>query len=74
VEIDLNNEPESLLDSLNTWQEKVAVGDLPGIPRLFRPMELKLLNFLTSRLDCELISHFVAGHKKRVDDVLQKGR
>ena len=30
VKIDLNDEPRSLLDSLNAWREKVAEGELPG--------------------------------------------
>ena len=47
VEIYLDDEPESLLDSLNVWREKVALGELPGIPGLSRPVELKLLNFIT---------------------------
>ena len=51
------------------------MGELPGILGISRPIELKLLDFLTSRLDRELISHntIMAGHKKGVDDVLQKG-
>jgi len=48
VGIDLDDKPGSLLDSLNAWREKVAIGDLPGIPGLSRPVELKLLDFLTS--------------------------
>ena len=73
VGIDLDDKPGSLLDSLNSWREKVAIGDFLGIPGLSRPVELKLLDFLTSPLDHELISHnmIMAGHKKRVDDVLQ---
>jgi len=76
VEIDLDDEPGSLLDSLNACREKVAVGELTKIPGLSRPAKLNLLNVLTSQLDRELISHntIVAGHKKRADDVLQKGR
>ena len=52
------------------------MGELPGISRLSRPVELKLLNSLTAQLDCELISHnaIMDGHKKRVDNILQKGR
>ena len=40
------------------------------------PVELKLIDFLTSQLDRELIAHntIVAGHKKRVDDVLKEDR
>jgi len=30
LEIDLDGEPRSLLDSLNAWQEKVVVGELLG--------------------------------------------
>ena len=48
VKIDLDNEAESLLDSLNAWREKVAVGELPGILGLSSPIELKLLDLLTS--------------------------
>ena len=49
-------------------------GELLGILGLSRPIELKLLDFLTSQLDLELIAHntLVAEHKKRVDDVLKK--
>jgi len=52
------------------------MGKLLGIPGLFRPLELKLLNLLTSQLDRELISHNMtaAGLRKRVNGVLQKGR
>ena len=52
------------------------MGELPKSPGLSRPVERKLLDFLTSQLDRELIYHnmIMAGHKKRVDDVLQKGR
>ena len=46
VKIDMDNEPESLLDFLNAWREKVAVGDLSGIPELSLPVELKLLDLL----------------------------
>ena len=31
VKIDLDDEPDSLLDSLNAWREKVFVGELPKI-------------------------------------------
>ena len=57
VKIDLDDEPESLLDSLNTWREKVAVGEFPEIPGLSRLVKPTLLNFLISQLDRELISH-----------------
>ena len=75
MKIDLNDESRSLLDSLNAWREKVVVGELPGIHGLSHSVELKLHDFLTSQLDLELISHntIVADHKKRVNDVLQKG-
>jgi len=33
------------------------VGELSGILRLSRPVELKMLDLLTSQLDHELISH-----------------
>jgi len=74
VEIDMVDEPGSLLDSLNAWREKVAMGKLPGIHRLSRPIEHKLLDLLTSQLDRELISHnmIVAGLKKKADGVLRK--
>jgi len=75
VEIDLVDELGSLLVSLNAWREKVAVEELPEIPGLSRFIELKLLDLLTSQLDCELFSPnmTVAGLRKRVDGVLQKG-
>jgi len=75
VKIDLNDELGSLLDSLNTWREKIVVGELPGISKLSHPVELKLLDLLISQLDCELISHkmIVASLEKRVDGVVQKG-
>ena len=71
----MDDKLRSLLDSLNAWREKVAVGELLEVPRLSRPVELKLLDLLSSQLDCELISHniTVAGLKKRVNGVLQKG-
>ena len=74
MEIDLDDEPRLLLDSLNAWQEKVVVGELSGIPGLSCSVELKLLNFFTSQLDRELISHntIMTSHKKRVDDIFQK--
>ena len=52
------------------------MGELLGIPGLSYPIELELLDLLTSQLDRELIAHntIVADHKKRVDDVLKKGR
>ena len=54
VEIDLDDEPGLLLDSLNFWLEKVAVGEFPRILGLSRPIELKLLKLITSQLDHEL--------------------
>jgi len=48
MEINLDDEPGSLLDSLNAWREKVIVGELRGIPGLSRPVELELLDLLTS--------------------------
>ena len=70
MEVDLDDAPGSLLDFLNAWREKVAVGKFLGIPGLSRPVELKLLDLLTSKLDHELISHnmTVAGLRKRVDE------
>ena len=56
VKIKLDDEPESLLDFLNSWREKTVVGKLPGIPGLSRPVELKLLDLITSQLDRKLIS------------------
>ena len=72
VKIDLNDEPGSLLDSLNAWREKVVVGELSGNPGLSRSVELKLLDLLTSQLDLELISHnmTVVGLRKRVHEAL----
>ena len=45
VEIDLHDELGSLLDSLNVWWEKVAVGELMRIPGFSHHVELKLLDF-----------------------------
>ena len=52
------------------------MGELLRIPELSHSVELKLLDILTSQLDRKLISHntIMVGHKKRVDDILQKGR
>ena len=47
MEIDLDDESRSLLDSLNAWPVKVAVGNLLGVPGLSRPVKLKLLDLLT---------------------------
>ena len=55
MEIDLNDKPGSLLDPMNAWREKVAMGELSRVPGLSRPVELKILNLLTSRMDFELI-------------------
>ena len=51
-------------------------GELLRILELSHSVELKLLDFLTSQMDCELISHNmnVVGHKKRVQGILQMGR
>ena len=46
VQKDSDDEPGSLLDSFNAWRKRVAVGELPGILGLSRPVELKLLDFL----------------------------
>ena len=64
------------MDSLNAWQKKVAMRKLPGIPTISHPLERKLLDFFTSHLDREIISYnmIVASHKKRVDNILLKGR
>ena len=48
LKIDQDDEPRSLLDSLNTWWENVTVGELPESPGLSRPVELKLLDLLVS--------------------------
>jgi len=47
-----------------------------GITRGDHSVDLKLFDLITSQLDRELIFHntIMAGHKKRVDDILQKGR
>ena len=52
------------------------MGELLGILSLSRPIELELLDLLTSELDRELIAHntIMAGHKMKVNDVLKKGR
>ena len=75
VEIDMDDEPRSLLDSLNTWREVVA-DPFQGIPGLFRHVELKLLDLLTSQLDRELISDnaTVGDLKRRMSGVFQRGR
>ena len=69
------DEPGSLLDSLNAWQEKVTAGSFWGIPGLSRCVELKLLNLLTFQLDRELLSHnvTVGDLQKRMNGVLRKG-
>ena len=48
VKIDPDDELESLLDSLNAWQEKVSAGVLRGILGLSCHVELKLLDLFTS--------------------------
>ena len=55
VEINLDDELESLLDFLNAWR-KVAASSFWVIPGLSRHMKLELLDLLTSQLDQELIS------------------
>ena len=73
VEIDLDDEPGSLLDFLNAWW-KVAASSFWVIPGLSRHVELKLLDLLTSQLYRELISHNVrVKDKKMTDRVFQKG-
>ena len=76
VEINMDDEHGSLLDSLNVWREKVVVGEFPGIPRLSCLIELKMLDLLTFELDRGLVSHnmIVIGLQKRVNRVIQKGR
>ena len=49
VDIDLDDEHESLLDFLNTWQRKVANSSFRMIPGLPRRIELELLNLFISR-------------------------
>jgi len=68
----MDNEPESLLDSLNAWQEKITAGSLWGISGLSHHVQFKLLDHLTSQLDCELVSHnvTVADLQRRIDGVL----
>jgi len=56
VEIDVDDEPGSLLDSLNALREKVAMWELPVIPGLSHP-KAQATRLLTSQLDRELISH-----------------
>ena len=52
VDIDLDDEHESLLDFLNAWQKKVIASSFKVIPGLFRHIELELLDLLTFQLDC----------------------
>jgi len=56
VEINLDDEPRSLLDFLNAWRKKVTTSSFRVIPELSRHIELQLLDLLTSSLDRELIS------------------
>ena len=55
MEIDLDDDPGSLLDSLNVWRE-VIMGSFRGIPGLSHSVEFKLFDLLTSELDHELVS------------------
>ena len=72
MEIDLNNEPGSLLDFLNAWR-KVVASSFQVILWLSRHIELELLDLLTSQLDRELISHNVTMQdlKKKMGGVLE---
>ena len=74
VEIDLDDEPRSLLDFLNVRRKKVAKSLYRTLLRLPRRIELKLHNFLPFQLDRELISHnvIVSDLKERVSDVFLK--
>jgi len=54
---DLDDEPMSLLDFLNARLKKVIAGSSRRIPGLPHPIELELLNVLTTQLNRELISH-----------------
>ena len=56
VELDLDDEPETLLIFLNARRQsaKSLYRTLPGLPRRIK---LGLLDFLTSKLDRELSSH-----------------
>ena len=75
MQIELDDELGSLLDSLNALAGESSRGELPGFHGLSRPIELKLLDLLTSQLDRELISYnmVMASLEKRVDGVFQKG-
>ena len=57
MKIDLDDEPGLLLNSLNSWREKVTTGSFQGTFGLSRSIELKLLDLLVSQLDCELVSY-----------------
>ena len=74
VEIDLDDEPESLMDFLNARRRRVAKSLYRTLPGLPRHIELELLDFLTFQLDRELISHnvIVSDLKERVSDVFLK--
>jgi len=49
VDIDLDDEHESLLDFLNAWQRKDAKSSFRMIPGLPRRIELELLDLFISR-------------------------
>ena len=49
VDINLDEEHESLLDFLNAWQRKVAKSSFRMIPGLPRRIELELLDLFISR-------------------------
>ena len=59
MEVDLDDEPGSLLDFVNAWRKKVATSSFRVIPGLSYHIELELLDLLISQLDHELISHNV---------------
>ena len=56
MKIDMDDEPETLLDFLNTWRKKVAVSLFRVIPGLSHHIELELLNRLTFQLYLELFA------------------
>ena len=76
MEIDLDDEPRSLLDFLNAWRKKATASSFRVILGLSHHIEFELLDLLTSQLDRELISHnvMVEDFKKRMGEVFQKWR
>ena len=72
VEVDLDDEPGSLLDFLR----KVASSSFWAIHGLSRSIEPELLDFFTSQLDRELISHnlMVNDLKRKMSQVFLKAR